>query len=101
MKDDTDYQRLVKEAVYPVRLDLVEEAAALDSLNDNQNADIASLLIPIAFFELCGIGLEEVTGYEMNHSGELPTQRKDFLHRLRKLGLGPSIKDYQAAMQVT
>ena len=98
LKDNTDFNRMVKESTYPVRLDLVEEASALDSFNDNQNAEIASLLIPTAFFELCGIGLEEVTGYEMSHSGELPTQGKDFLHRLRKIGLGPSIKDYCSAM---
>ena len=98
MKDDTDFQRMVKDAIYPMRLDLVEEAAALDSLNDNQNAEIASLLIPTAFFGLADIGLTEVTGYELNHPNELPTRGKDFLHRLRKIGLGPSIKDYQSAM---
>ena len=98
MKDDTDFQRMVKDATYPMRLDLVEEAAALDSLTDNQNAEIASLLIPTAFFGLADIGLTEVTGYELNHPNELPTRGKDFLHRLRKIGLGLSIKDYQSAM---
>ena len=98
LKDDTDFQRMVKDAIYPMRLDLVEEAAALDTLNDNQNAEIASLLIPTAFFGLADIGLTEVTGYELNHPDELPTRGKDFLHRLRRIGVGPSIKDYQSAM---
>ena len=98
MKDDTDFQRMVKDAIYPMRLDLVEEAAALDTLNDNQNAEIASLLIPTAFFGLADIGLTEVTGYELNHPDELPTRGKDFLQRLKKIGVGPSIKDYQSAM---
>ncbi len=98
MKDDTDFQRMVKDAIYPMRLDLVEEAAALDTLNNNQNAEIASLLIPTAFFGLADIGLTEVTGYELNHPDELPTRGKDFLHRLRRIGVGPSIKDYQSAM---
>ncbi len=98
MKDDTDFQWMVKDAIYPMHLDLVEEAAALDTLNDNQNAEIASLLIPTAFFGLADIGLTEVTGYELNHPDGLPTRGKDFLHRLRKIGVGPSIKDYQSAM---
>ena len=96
-KDNSDYQRLIKETKSPMRLDLVEEAAAIDLLRDNENAEVASLLIPTAFFELCGISLQEVTGYEMNHADELPTRGKDFLHRLRKIGLGASIKDYQEA----
>ncbi|MDB4336925.1 hypothetical protein OAA10_00270 [bacterium] len=99
MKDDSDFQRFVKEATYPMRLQLIEEAAAIDLLNDNANAEVASLLIPTAFFELCDIGLEEVTGYELNHPGELPTSGKDMLHRLRKIGLGASITDYQKAIQ--
>ena len=98
MKDDTDFQRMVKDAVYPMRLDLVEEASALDSLNNNENAEIASLLIPTAFFGLADIALTEVTGYELNHPDELPTRGKDFLHRLRKIGLSSSITDYQSAM---
>ena len=100
LKDDTDFQRMVKDAIFPMRLDLVEEAAALDALNDNQNAEIASLLIPTAFFGLADIGLTEVTGYELNHPDELPTRGKDFLYRLRKVGVGPSIKDYQSAMSI-
>lgn len=101
LKDNTDFNRIVKEGTYPMRLDLVEEAAAQDALNENQNAEVASLLIPTAFFGLAGIDLEEVTGYELNHPGELPTRGKEFLHRLRKIGLGPSIKDYQKAIHVT
>ena len=99
MKDNTDFQRLVKEASQPINLELVDRAALLDNLNDNQNAEVASLLIPTAFYELSELDLGAVTKYEKEHPSELPTQGKELLSRLRKFGLGPSVKLYQAAMK--
>lgn len=98
MKDATDYQRLIKEATSPVRLELVEQAAATDVVTDNKNAEVASLLIPAAFFELAEIDLATQARYERDHPGELPTRGKELLQRLRKYGVGPSIETYRSAM---
>ena len=95
LKSTDDFQQLVKFAMYPIRLDLVDQAAELDALNNFQNAEIATLLISISFFELASIDLEEVTGYELNHPDGLPTKGKPFLLRLKNNGLKESINDYQ------
>ncbi len=79
-------------------MDLVDQASELDELNNSQNAEIATLLISTSFYELASIGLEEVTGYELNHPGELPTKGQLFLERLKQIGLQESIKDYQQAL---
>ena len=49
MKSDSNFHRLVKDVKHPMALRLVEEAEVLDTLNDNASAEVASLLIPIAF----------------------------------------------------
>lgn len=98
LKSINDFQMLVKFAKYPIRMDLVDQASELDLLNNSQNAEIATLLISTSFYELASIGLEEVTGYELNHSGELPTKGQQFLERLKQIGLQESIKDYQQAL---
>ena len=98
LKSKYDFQMLVKFAKYPIRMDLVDQASELDALNNSQNAEIATLLISTSFYELASIGLEEVTGYELNHSGELPTKGQQFLERLKQIGLQESIKDYQQAL---
>ena len=95
LQSKDDFQMLVKFAKFPMRMDLVDQAAELDSLNNNQNAEIATLLISTSFFELASIGLEEVTGYELNHPEGLPTKGKSFLLRLKNNGLQDSIKVYQ------
>ena len=95
LQSKDDFQMLVKFAKFPMRMDLVDQAAELDSLNNNQNAEIATLLISTSFFELASIGLEEVTGYELNHPEGLPTKGKPFLFRLKNNGLQDSIKVYQ------
>ena len=97
-KDETDFSRLVKEAKKPMRIDLVEEAAMKDQLTDNAEAVTASLLMIEAFWELAEIEFIAVAAYDRDHPGELPTSGKTFLQRLRKIGLGASIKDYQEAM---
>ena len=97
IKDDSDFQRFVKEAKQPMRVEMVEEAAMRDMNNDNVNAETACLLLSFAFYELAEItDLQRVT-YERESDCALPTSGKDFLHRLRKIGLGASIKDYQQA----
>ena len=98
LKSKNDFQMLVKFAKYPIRLDLVDQASELDALNNAQNAEIATLLISTSFYELASIGLEEVTGYELNHPGGLPTKGQLFLERLKQIGLQESIKDYQQAL---
>lgn len=98
LQSNNDFQMLVKFAKYPIRMDLVDQASELDSLNNSQNAEIATLLISTSFYELASIGLEEVTGYELNHPGELPTKGQLFLERLKQIGLQESIKDYQQAL---
>jgi len=98
LQSNNDFQMLVKFAKYPIRMDLVDQASELDALNNFQNAEIATLLISISFYELASIGLEEVTGYELNHPGELPTKGQLFLERLKQIGLQESIKDYQQAL---
>ena len=95
LQSNNDFQMLVKFAKYPIRMDLVDQASELDVLNNSQNAEIATLLISTSFYELASIGLEEVTGYELNHPGELPTKGQLFLERLKQIGLQESIKDYQ------
>ena len=97
MKSQSDFDRFVKDAKRPMRMDLVETAAEIDSVNDNSEAETAKLLITTAFWELAEIDLLSVTGYEMSHPNQLPTSGKEMLHRLRKIGLGPSIKEYQEA----
>ncbi|MDB4379537.1 hypothetical protein N9Z61_01665 [bacterium] len=98
LQSNNDFQMLVKFAKYPIRMDLVDQASELDELNNSQNAEIATLLISTSFYELASIGLEEVTGYELNHPGELPTKGQLFLERLKQIGLQESIKDYQQAL---
>ncbi len=98
LQSNNDFQMLVKFAKYPIRMDLVDQASELDALNNSQNAEIATLLISTSFYELASIGLEEVTGYELNHPGELPTKGQLFLERLKQIGLQESIKDYQEAL---
>ena len=98
LQSNNDFQMLVKFAKYPIRMDLVDQASELDALNNSQNAEIATLLISTSFYELASIGLEEVTGYELNHPGGLPTKGQLFLERLKKIGLQESIKDYQQAL---
>lgn len=98
LQSNNDFQMLVKFAKYPIRMDLVDQASELDELNNSQNAEIATLLISTSFYELASIGLEEVTGYELNHPGELPTKGQLFLERLKQIGLQESIKDYQEAL---
>lgn len=98
LQSNNDFQMLVKFAKYPIRMDLVDQASELDALNNFQNAEIATLLISTSFYELASIGLEEVTGYELNHPGGLPTKGQLFLERLMKIGLQESIKDYQQAL---
>ena len=98
LQSNNDFQMLVKFAKYPIRMDLVDQASELDALNNFQNAEIATLLISTSFYELASIGLEEVTGYELNHPGELPTKGQLFLERLKQIGLQESIKDYQEAL---
>ena len=98
LQSNNDFQMLVKFAKYPIPMDLVDQASELDALNNSQNAEIATLLISTSFYELASIGLEEVTGYELNHSGELPTKGQQFLERLKQIGLQESIKDYQQAL---
>ncbi|MDB4336450.1 hypothetical protein N9996_02565 [Synechococcus sp. AH-603-M21] len=98
LQSNNDFQMLVKFAKYPIRMDLVDQASELDELNNSQNAEIATLLISTSFYELASIGLEEVTGYELNHPGELPTKGPLFLERLKQIGLQESIKDYQKAL---
>ena len=98
LQSNNDFQMLVKFAKYPIRMDLVDQASELDALNNSQNAEIATLLISTSFYELASIGLEEVTGYELNHPGELPTKGQLFLERLKQIGLQESIKDYQQAL---
>ncbi|MDC0260666.1 hypothetical protein OAK65_00960 [Synechococcus sp. AH-551-N17] len=98
LQSNNDFQMLVKFAKYPIRMDLVDQASELDELNNSQNAEIATLLISTSFYELASIGLEEVTGYELNHPGELPTKGQLFLERLKQIGLPESIKDYQQAL---
>lgn len=98
LQSNNDFQMLVKFAKYPIRMDLVDQASELDALNNSQNAEIATLLISTSFYELASIGLEEVTGYELNHPGELPTKSQLFLERLKQIGLQESIKDYQQAL---
>ena len=98
LQSNNDFQMLVKFAKYPIRMDLVDQASELDELNNSQNAEIATLLISTSFYELASIGLEEVTGYELNHPGELPTKGQLFLERLKQIGLQESIKDYQDAL---
>ena len=95
LQSNNDFQMLVKFAKYPIRMDLVDQASELDVLNNSQNAEIATLLISTSFYELASIGLEEVTGYELNHPDELPTKGQLFLERLKQIGLQESIKDYQ------
>ncbi|MDB4485861.1 hypothetical protein N9025_00450 [Synechococcus sp. AH-707-B22] len=98
LQSNNDFQMLVKFAKYPIRMELVDQASELDELNNSQNAEIATLLISTSFYELASIGLEEVTGYELNHPGELPTKGQLFLERLKQIGLQESIKDYQQAL---
>ena len=98
LQSNNDFQMLVKFAKYPIRMDLVDQASELDVLNNSQNAEIATLLISTSFYELASIGLEEVTGYELNHPDELPTKGQLFLERLKQIGLQESIKDYQEAL---
>ena len=98
LQSNNDFQMLVKFAKYPIRMDLVDQASELDELNNSQNAEIATLLISTSFYELASIGLEEVTGYELNHPGGLPTKGQLFLERIKKIGLQESIKDYQQAL---
>ena len=98
LQSNNDFQMLVKFAKYPIRMDLVDQASELDELNNSQNAEIATLLISTSFYELASIGLEEVTGYELNHPGGLPTKGQLFLERLKQIGLQESIKDYQQAL---
>ena len=98
LKSKYDFQMLVNFAKYPIRMDLVDQASELDALNNAQNAEIATLLISTSFYELASIELEEVTGYELNHPGGLPTKGQLFLERLQQIGLQESIKDYQQAL---
>ena len=98
LKSKNDFQMLVKFAKYPIRMDLVDQASELDALNNAQNAEIATLLISTSFYELASIELEEVTGYELNHPGGLPTKGQLFLERLQQIGLQESIMDYQQAL---
>ena len=98
LKSKNDFQMLVKFAKYPIRMDLVDQASELDALNNAQNSEIATLLISTSFYELASIELEEVTGYELNHPGGLPTKGQLFLERLQQIGLQESIKDYQQAL---
>ena len=98
LQSNNDFQMLVKFAKYPIRMDLVDQASELDELNNSQNAEIATLLISTSFYELASIGLEEVTEYELNHPGELPTKGQLFLERLKHIGLQESIKDYLQAL---
>ena len=98
LKDETDFSRLVKEAIRPTNLDWIEKAAMNDQLTDNAKAETASLLVIPAFWEIAEIEFIDVATYERDHPGELPTTGKEFLHRLRKIGLGASIKDYQEAL---
>ena len=98
MKTEGDFSRLVKEAKQPMRMERVEEAAQIDLLTDNVNAETATLLITNAFYELAEIELIAVATYERKHPGELPTSGKEMLHGLRKIGLGASIKRYQEAL---
>ena len=98
LQSKDDFQMLVKLTKFPMRMDLVDQAAELDLLNGTQNAEVATLLISTSFFELASIGLEEVTGYELNHPDGLPTKGKSFLFRLKKNGLQDSIKVYQQAL---
>ena len=98
LQSNNVFQMLVKFAKYPIRMDLVDQASELDAFNNYQNAEIATLLISTSFYELASIGLEEVTGYELNHPGELPTKGQLFLERLKQIGLQESIKDYQEAL---
>ena len=98
LQSKDDFQMLVKFAKFPMRMDLVDQAAELDSLNNTQNAEIATLLISTSFFDLASIGLEEVTGYELNHPEGLPTKGKSFLLRLKNNGLQDSIKVYQQTL---
>ena len=97
IKDDSDFQRFVKEAKQPMRVEMVEEAAMKDNLNDNVNAETACLLLSFAFYELAEITELQRATYVRESDCALPTTGKDFLHRLRKIGLGASIKDYQEA----
>ena len=100
LKDSTDFNRLVKDAVTPLAFAEVEKAAAKDADEDNANAEVASLLVNRAFFEVAEIDPAQVMTYEQQENGELklPTTGKDFLHRLRKVGVGSSIKNYRMAM---
>ena len=98
LQSNNDFKMLVKFAKFPIHMDLVDQASELDALNNSQNAEIATLLISTSFYELASIGLEEVTGYELNHPGELPTKGQLFLERLKQIGLQESIKDYQQAL---
>lgn len=98
LQSKDDFQMLVKLTKFTMRMDLVDQAAELDLLNGTQNAEIATLLISTSFFELASIGLEEVTGYELNHPDGLPTKGKSFLSRLKNNGLQDSIKVYQHAL---
>ena len=97
IKDDSDFQRFVKEAKHPMRLEMVEEAATKDIATDNVNAETAALLLTSAFWEIAEIKGEQVATYVSESDCALPWTGKDFLHRLRKIGLGASIKDYQEA----
>ena len=81
-----------------MRMDLVDQAAELDLLNGTQNAEVATLLISTSFFDLASIGLEEVTGYELNHPDGLTIKGMSFLFRLKNNGLQDSIKVYQQAL---
>ena len=98
LKDETDFSRLVKEAIRPINLEWVEKAAMEDNLTDNAEAVTASVLMINAFWEVAKIEPIAVAAYERDHPGDLPTSGKLFLQRLRKIGLGASIKDYQEAL---
>jgi hypothetical protein len=102
-KTQNDFSRMVKDAKQLTDPSYAEDAAMKDTIQEQEssdgsnNAECASVLVIPAFMEMAGIDFKDWIDYETD-APVLPTKGKDFLNRLRKLGLGVMLDEYSDAI---